>query len=46
MTKLKKIVTKLKIPILVISNGDKTHIVTKLKFGQNPKTQNVTKLKL
>ena len=48
MTKLKKtqIVTKIKTPIALISNCDNTQIGTKLKFGQNSKTQNVTKLKL
>ena len=47
MTKLKtKIVTKLKTPIALLSNCDKTQIGTKLKFGHNSKTQNVTKLKL
>jgi hypothetical protein len=45
-TKKTKIVTKLKTLIALISNCDKTQIGTKLKFGQNSKTQNVTKLKL
>ena len=31
---------------MLISNCDKTQIVTKLKLGQKSKTQNVTKLKV